>query len=542
MSFRWKGRASPMTSMRDSIRAGLLFLTGFLCCGCVAQRGPEYDVVIRGAQIVDGTGGPSFQGDVAVRGGVIAAIGAVPGQGVTEIDAAGKVVAPGFIDVHTHAENAPELPQAENFLRMGVTTVIAGNCGSSVVDVAAFFDAVTRAQTAINVGTLIGQGSLRNQVMGGSFMRPPTPAELEQMKARVAKAMEDGALGLSTGLIYLPGTYTKTSEIIALARVAAAHGGIYASHMRHEDARIFEALDEVAAIAREARIRAHVSHLKLSGGPSDWGRAEDVLVWLERARASGLELTQDQYLYTASSTGLATLVPVEAREGGTNEFIARLRDPAKKARIVEDMKTSLRRSGWEDYAYAVVASCKHDPGLNGKTVPQAARLARGAGDLDAQIEFLLDLVARGGALGVFHGMAEADLRKFLVEPRTLIASDAWIHKWGDGFPHPRGYGNNARALGRYVRELKLLTLEDAVRRMTSLPARTFRLRQRGELKPGFVADLVVFDPAQVDDPASFDDPHRYALGFSEVWVNGVPVIRQGQLTGQRPGRVVRLTD
>jgi N-acyl-D-amino-acid deacylase len=501
----------------------------------------EHDLVIRHGRLVDGTGRAAFAGDIAVDRGRIVAIGAVSGHGRTELDAAGRVVAPGFIDVHTHSEDITEVPAAENFLRMGVTTLVTGNCGGSKVDLGEFFNAIQQTGVAVNVASLIGQGSVRGQVMGGSFMRPTTPAELEQMRALVAKAMDDGAVGLSTGLIYLPGTFTKTEELIELAKVAAAHGGIYASHMRHENAEIFGALDELARIAREAHIRAEVSHIKLSG-PNAWGRAEEVIAFLRRSRAEGLDITEDQYVYTASSTGIATLVPTTIREGGTKEFAARLADPEQKARLVQEMKADLKRSNRPDYTYAVIASYKPDRRLNGKTVPQAAKLVRGSDSLDDQIELVLDITAHGGAQGVFHGMNETDLQKFLVLPLTMIASDAGPRKFGEGVPHPRGYGNNARVLGRYVRELKLLSLEDAVRKMSSLPAQTFHLNNRGELKPGYVADIVIFDPEQVSDPSTFDDPHHYAVGFSDVLVNGVPVIRDAKLTDARPGKPVRLKD
>jgi N-acyl-D-amino-acid deacylase len=506
-----------------------------------AADATDYDLVIRHGRIIDGTGSPARAGDVAIREGRIVAVGAVSGPARSEIDATGKVVAPGFIDVHTHAEELKDLPIAENYLRMGVTTIVTGNCGFSDVNVAEYFDEVSRTGIALNVAALIGQGAVRAQVMGGSFMRPATAAELDQMRQLVARAMKDGAVGLSTGLIYLPGTYTKTEEIIELAKVAAAAGGIYAGHMRYEGDRIFEALEEFIRIAREAKIPAEVSHIKLSG-PKAWGQTDKVVALLNRARAEGLKITQDQYAYTASSTGIATLVPSDVREGGDEHFRARLADPARKARMIATMKQSVLTEKRGDFSYAVIASYAHDPELNGKSIAQAAKLRRGSDAIDDQIEIIFEIVANGGAAGVFHGMSEADLQKFMVRPETMIASDGAPRKFGDGVPHPRGYGNNARVLGRYVRELHLLTLEDAVRKMTSLPAESFHLARRGRLAVGAVADVVVFDPAKVSDPATYDDPHHYATGFSDVVVNGVPVIRDGGLTTARPGRPVRLQD
>lgn len=534
---------SALSPMRFNLSRRFTLSTLALCCFVPGLRlgAQDHDLVVRHARVVDGTGAPAYAGDLAVDAGRIVAIGQVPGRGLTEIDAAGKVIAPGFIDVHTHSEDITSLPVAENFLRMGVTTIVTGNCGSSKLDVAEFFAAIRQARVALNVATLVGHNTVRGQVMGGSFARPPTAAEVERMCALVDRAMQDGAVGLSTGLIYLPGTFAKTDEIVALAKVAAARGGIYASHMRNESSRIRDALDELVQIAREARIPAQVSHLKLSG-PTAWGRAEEITAFLDGLRAEGLAITHDQYVYTASSTSIGTRIAAEFREGSAARFRERLADPATKARMVAEMKDSIQRSKRGDYTYAVIASFKADQRLNGKTIPQAARLLRGADTLDDQIETILDLHARGGAQGIFHGMSEPDLQKFLVQPHTMIASDAGPRKFGESVPHPRGYGNNARVLGRYVRELKLLSLEEAVRKMTSLPARTFRLKQRGELKPGGVADLVIFDPEKVSDPSTFDDPHHYAVGFSDVIVNGTPVIRDGALTTARPGNPVRLNE
>ncbi|MBL9207999.1 MAG: amidohydrolase family protein [Opitutaceae bacterium] len=279
----------------------------------------QFDLVIRRGRIVDGTGAAAVKGDIAIRDRRIVDVGTFTGQGRVEIDAHDRVIAPGFIDVHTHSEDITELPVAENFIRMGVTTIVTGNCGGSKLEIGAFLKSIEQTGTALNVATLIGHNPVRSQVMGGSFARPPTAAELDQMKALVDRGMRDGAVGLSTGLIYLPGTFATTEEIIALAQRASACGGIYASHMRYENDRIMEALNEVLRIAREARIPVEVSHIKLSG-PAAWEMAGDVLKLLDGARAEGIKVTQDQYLYTASSTSLGTPIPAEAREGGRQRF------------------------------------------------------------------------------------------------------------------------------------------------------------------------------------------------------------------------------
>ncbi len=511
-----------------------------LCTVLVAAvvQGQPYDLLIRGGRVIDGTGNPAFFADVAVNQGRIAGIGRLTGEAKTIIEAAGLIVAPGFIDVHTHADDIAQNPRAENFVHMGVTTIVAGNCGSSALDVPRFFESMDGTNVAVNVATLVGFNDVRRKAMGGAFDRPPTAEELARMKHLVEEAMKGGAIGLSTGLIYLPGVFANTEEIIELAKVAAAHGGIYTSHMRHEDTRIYEALDEVFRVSREAGLRAEVSHIKLAG-PAAWGQADRVLAYLEAARARGLDITQDQYAYTASSTGLSQLIPDSALEGGRGKFLERLADPAEKAKIADEMIQSLRRKGRDSFAYAVIASYKHDPSLNGLNIPQAAKLKRGSDSLSEQVEMILEIQKNGGASGIFHGIDEVDLQIFMRHPNTMIASDSGIRKLGEGVPHPRGYGNNARVLARYVRDLKVLRLEDAVRKMTSLPASTFRFEGRGELREGNWADIVVFDPEKIQDHAEYKDPHHYPTGIKWVLVNGTVVLKDGEHTGAKAGSGLR---
>ncbi len=509
-----------------------------LLCSLSFARAESYDTIIRGGRIVDGTGNPAYFADVGIKRGRITKIGRISDQAGTKIDAKGMIVAPGFIDVHTHADELAGQPDAENFLRMGVTTIVAGNCGGSALDVGKAFREIERKKVSINFATLIGHNTVRHIAMGGDFDRPPTSEELAKMKSLVEQAMQDGAVGLSTGLIYLPGVFAKTDEIVELAKVASACDGIYASHMRHEDSRIYEALDEVFRIAREAHIRAEVSHIKLAGERS-WGQADKVLAYIEKARAEGLDITEDQYAYTASSTGISQLIPDEAFDGGREKFLERLADPAAKEKIVRGMKAMLRNRGREDYAYAVIASYGHDKSLNGLNIVEATKQVRNGDSLEEQIEMILNIQKNGGASGVFHGMNEDDLQKFMRHPNTMVACDSGLRKPGEGVPHPRGYGNNARVLGRYVRELKTLRLEDAIRKMTSLPANAFRLERRGQLCEGNWADIVVFDPEKVDDPATYNDPHHYAVGILYVLVNGVPVIKHNEHTLARPGMALR---
>ena len=533
----WRAAAFPgiKVAMKRRFVLLLALLVALIPLGLHAQT---YDVVIRHGRVVDGSGNPAFFANVAVKDGRIAGIGRINGKGKMEIDAKGLIVAPGFIDVHTHADDVADMPRAENFVRMGVTTIVAGNCGGSALDIAKLFHTVEQTNVAVNVATLVGHNSVREKAMGGSFDRPPTPQELAQMKALVAQAMKDGAVGLSTGLIYQPGVFAKTDEIVELAKVAAAYDGIYTSHMRHEDTEIYKALDEVFRVAREAGIRAEVSHIKLAG-PTAWGQADRVLAYIEKARAEGLDITQDQYAYTASSTGLSQLIPDYALEGGRKEFTRRIADPQQKAKIVAQMKESLRSKGREDFSYAVIAAYKHDKSLDGLNIAEAAKAKRGSDSLNDQIEMILEIHKNGGGSGVFHGMSEDDLKVFMRHPNTMIACDSGIRKLGEGMPHPRGYGNNARVLALYVRELKVLRLEDAIRKMTSLPANAFHFKGRGELREGNWADIVVFDPDKIQDNSTYKDPHHYATGIPYVLVNGIAVIKNGEHTGAKAGQTLR---
>jgi len=341
----------------------------WLGCGLVAADA-DYDLIIRGGRVVDGSGNPAQLADVAIREGRVVRVGRVTGGAARELDATGLVVAPGFIDVHTHADDIAELPLAGNFVRMGVTTVIAGNCGSSAVDVARFFQRIEATNVSANVAVLIGQGSVRSQVMGGSFRRPATATELDRMRALVEQAMRDGAAGMSTGLIYLPGTFTPTEELVELAKVVGRFDGVYASHMRDEGRGIRDALAEAFRIGREAGVRVEISHLKLSGNAS-WGQAAGILALIEEARRTGLDVTQDQYVYTASSTGISQLVPEEFREGG--RFKERLANADDKAAMKAVMRDRLAANQRPDYRYAVIADFPADRSLNGLSLPVTRR-------------------------------------------------------------------------------------------------------------------------------------------------------------------------
>lgn len=526
------GRTVNYLGMKEWFTLILLFGLGY----CL--RAETLDVLIRGGRVVDGSGNPAYFADIAIKDGKIVKIGPCTDAAREVIDASHLVVAPGFIDVHTHADDLARHPAAENFVRLGVTSIVVGNCGGSKLNIGELFKDIETTRVTINVASLIGHNTVRERAMGGTFDRPPTQAELARMKELVDEAMKDGAAGLSTGLIYLPGVFAKTDEIVALARVIAPYHGIYTSHMRHEDTRIFQALDEVFTVAREAGVRAEVSHIKLSG-ENAWGQADKVLAYIEHARANGLDITQDQYAYTASSTTLRQLIPDEAFADSHQSFFDYISDPGRRARLAATMTASLAKRHRQDYAYAVIAEYPHDPSLNGLDIVQAAKKRQHSDSLAAQIETIFEIETNGSGTGVFHGMDETDLQTFLRHPNTMIASDSGIRVFGEGVPHPRGYGNNARVLGRYVRELHVLRLEDAIRKMTSLPANTFQFDRRGELRPGNWADVVVFDPAKVIDQATYNDPHHYAFGVTDVIVNGALVLKDGEMTAARPGQALR---
>jgi N-acyl-D-amino-acid deacylase len=498
----------------------------------------EYDLVIINGRIVDGTGNPWFYGSVAIKGDRIVQVGpVVAGQAARVIDARGGIVAPGFIDVHTHIEgNIAEAPTADNFLHMGVTTVVTGNCGSSTLEVGEFLSKLEQSGTSINIATLIGHNSVRRAVMREEN-RAPTSEELEKMREIIDRAMREGAVGFSTGLIYVPGTYAKTDEIIELAKVAARYHGIYATHMRDEGNRVIEAIREALNIGEQARLPVEISHFKVSS-KKRWGDSRITCQMVADARARGQQVTVDQYVYTASSTSLNTLLPSWVLDGGREKAKQRLEDPETRARIKRAMIDSIRNSGFKDFSFAVVSSYQPDPSYEGKSITEITKMTRGRTGPEEEAEQIIAMYLAGSASMVFHRMNEADVQRILAQPFTMIASDSGVIRMNRGVPHPRGYGNNARVLALYVREKQLIGLEEAVRKMTSLPATTFGLWDRGLIRPGMAADLVIFDEGKVRDLATFNKPHQYAEGFNYVIVNGKPVISDSQHTGAKPGRAL----
>jgi len=500
-------------------------------------RSSGYDLVIVNARIVDGTGNPWFRGSIAVKDGRIARVGFFDTSGAKlVIDAKDQIVAPGFIDVHTHVEGIYENPKAENFVRMGVTSVITGNCGGSALDIARFLGRMKETPLAVNMATLVGHNDIRRAAMGLED-RAPTAEEQAKMDSIVEQAMKDGAVGLSTGLEYLPGMFAKTEEIVELAKVAAKYGGVYATHMRNEGIDVKKSIAESLTIGEQANIPVEISHFKISD-KNLWGHSDETLGMVRGARAKGMTVTVDQYAYPASSTSLDVRLPNWAVAGGRNEGKKRLADPATRKKITQEMKDNLKRKGFKDYSWAYVASYKDNPEYNGKNIAEITKLAKNSKKVDDQIEQIIEMYEKGGAQMVYRTMSEDDVKNIMKEPFTMVASDSSVRDFNVGMPHPRGYGDNARVLGHYVRELRVVTLEDAVRKMTSLPAQTFGLRDRGQIREGFAADIVIFDPETVTDKATFDQPHQYAEGFSKILVNGQVVFDGQEMTGAMPGEPV----
>lgn len=500
----------------------------------------RYDLILRNGRIVDGTGNPWYVADVAIRGDEIARIApAIESDATRIIDVAGQVIAPGFIDIHTHARRGIfERPTADNYVRQGVTTVLEGPDGSSPLPLAPFLARLDSLGTSVNIGSFIGQGSVRSAVLGNED-RAATPAEIERMRDLVRRGMHDGAFGLSTGLFYTPGTFTPTEEVIELARVAGALGGIHISHMRDEAAGVVTSVEETIRIGEDGGLPTQVTHHKIVG-PGYWGRSVETLRLVDDARARGVDATIDQYPYTASSTSVeSALLPAWALEGDSTSVNARLADPATRARIRAESAGIIRlERGGGDPENVVIVSCSWDPTLAGRTLGDVTRMRGMESTLENAAETVLWITAQGGCRGVFHAMNEDDIERILQHPATMVASDGEIPEPGVGHPHPRSYGTFARVLGVYVRERGTLGLEEAVRKMSSFPAQRLGLADRGVLRPGMKADIAVFDPDRVRDVATFDRPHQYAEGFALVVVNGIVVFENGRMTDARPGVVL----
>ena len=511
----------------------------FICFAFSATKQNYVDVLIRNGKVLDGTGNSWYYADVAVKDGKIEAIGKLINYNAKKIiDATGLMVTPGFIDVHTHIEEDEiKNPYATNFIYDGVTTVVTGNCGSSHTDINAYFNFIDSLKLSINVASLIGHNDVRKKVMGRAN-RTPTAAELDQMKAIVEQAMKDGAMGLSTGLIYIPGTYTKTDEIIELARVAAKYNGLYATHMRDEGDSVTYAINEALLVGKTCNMPVEISHFKLSG-QQNWGRSKETLPLIVNARKEGIDVTIDQYPYGASSTSLSTLLPEKILADGQDSIIARLKNKATRKAAIDHMLKNLNKRKLTHFSYPVVAYYAADTSLNGKSIEQVNIIFKRKHTAINEAETVLQMMEKGGATMIFHGMGDVDIKRIMQYPFNMFASDASIRVYNSGSPHPRGYGTNARVLSKYVRDEKVITLEEAIRRMTSLPAQKFKLNNRGILRVGYAADIVVFDEKKVKDLSTYDKPHNYSKGFMWVVVNGDITVDNGTHNQTRAGITLR---
>jgi N-acyl-D-amino-acid deacylase len=539
-------------------------LVALLLClsACAAARdtAAAYDTVIRGGTIYDGSGGAPWRGDVAIKSDRIAAVAPhVAGRGRSEIDASGLAVAPGFINMLSWAaEPLIRDGRAQSDVRQGVTLEVMGEGWSmgplsptqkveaeaeqtttrykiAWTTLGEFLEFLERKGVSVNIASMVGASTIRVHELGRNDV-DPTPEQLARMRGLVRQAMDEGAMGVGSSLIYVPAIYAETDELAALAGEAGRCGGMYISHMRSESSRLLDAIDELVAIGRRSGARAEIYHLKV-GGRSNWPLMDSALARIEAARAAGVPVTADMYLYTASGTGLDSTLPIWVREGGPVAMLARLRQPEVRARVVAELQagsrdwTTVQPVGFANPALRLYA---------GKRLPEIAAL-RGKSVAETAVALIVE--DNSSVTTLFHSISEDNLRKVLARPWVSFGSDAAAiatePPFTDKEVHPRTYGNFARLLGRYVREEKVLSLAEAVRRLTSLPADNLRIADRGRLRQGFYADLAIFDPARIADRATYEKPHQYAVGMRHVFVNGVQVLRDGEHTGATPGRFVR---
>ncbi len=543
-----------------------IFLSFILFVGC--QRGTQYEVVIRNGTLYDGSGKPGVVGDIAINGDKIMALGKWENvHGKTEIDATGLAVAPGFINMLSHSEESLiEDGRSQSDIRQGVTLEVFGEGSMGPMteqmkkdameaqgdikykiewtSLGEYLDYLEKRGISTNIASFVGIGTARANIIGFAN-RAPNAEELEKMRGIVRQAMEEGAMGVTCALIYTPDFFMKTDELIEMSKVAAQYGGMYVSHMRSEGNKFLEAVDESMRIAKEAGLPVEIYHLK-AAGRSNWPKLEQVIKKIEQARASGLNITADMYTYPAGATGLDASMPPWVQEGGFKEWKKRLQDPEIRKRVKLEMSTPTDK--WENLYLAagaknmILIAFKQDSlkYLTGKTLPEVAAM-RGKSVEETAMDLVIDDDTRVGT--VYFLMSDENIKKQIAQPWVSFGSDAESMAPEGNFmksnPHPRAYGNFARLLGKYVREEKVISLEEAVRRLTALPAQNLKIKDRGALITGHFADVVVFDPGKIADHATFDKPHQYSTGVTHVFVNGVQVLKDGEHTGARPGRVVR---
>ncbi len=501
----------------------------------------DWDVLVRGGTIMDGTGAAGFAADLAIVGDRIARVSPVPldpARATRVIDAVGLIVSPGFVDLHTHLDPLLRLPGAESHVRQGVTTALGNPDGGGPWPIAGLMEEAEALGVGMNVGFMVGHNTVRGNVMGLEN-RAPTASELARMQGMVRQAMDEGAWGISTGLKYLPGAFSELSEVIALSRVVGEKGGFYTSHLREEGLGLLGGVGEALEIGKQADIPIVLTHHKVVGQPM-WGSSVTTLAMVDSARGAGTDAMIDQYPYTASYTGITVLVPAWALAGGNDAFLERMDSPALADSILDGIAFNIINDrGGNDLSRVQLALVSWDRSLEGKTLRDWA-LRDGLDPTPATgARLVAEAVRRGGASAIYHAMDEEDVARIMAHPWTMIASDGRLTEPGDGHPHPRWYGTFPRVLGRYARDEGILTLEQAVRKMTALPAERMGIRTRGQIREGWYADLVIFDPKTVIDNATFEDPHQYPTGIDWVIVNGTVQVEDGAYRDLRPGRVLR---
>ncbi|TDQ16490.1 dihydroorotase/N-acyl-D-amino-acid deacylase [Algoriphagus boseongensis] len=512
-----------------------LFLPLLFLMACNTE--PEFDLVILNGNIYDGSGATSISGDIGVKDGKIVAVGNLKNKKAIEtIDATGLAVAPGFIDMHTHLEPIKELPQMESLVRQGVTFSLGGPDGGGPWPFGEYLSSLDTFPLGLNVGYLVGHNTIRNEIMGMED-RDPTEEELNQLEEMVSIAMEEGAFGISTGLKYLPGTFSKVDEVISLSKKASEKGGIYTSHLREEGLGLIDAVQEAIFISQEAKIPVILTHHKAIGVKM-WGQSAKTLALVDSARASGLEIFMDQYPYAASHTGISVLIPSWALEG--DKFEERVNHPQLREKIKEGIIFNiLNDRGGSDLRRIQFSRVSWNKELEGKTLHDWAIESGLEPTVENGAELVIQAQLNGGTGAIYHAMDEKDVENIMKHPMTMIGSDGRLSSPGDGHPHPRAYGTFPRVLGHYSRDLGIMPLEMAIYKMTGFPAQVLGLKNRGKIEVGAIADLCIFNPNTVIDQATYIDPHQYPKGIDYVIVNGIIVVEYGAMSGKTPGKVIR---
>ncbi|WP_339857792.1 D-aminoacylase [Pseudohongiella acticola] len=519
-------------------------------CSAEQEATPDQplDILLTGGMLYTGMDAPPVVGDIGIIDDRVVAIGSLSGrESALTLDVSGLAVMPGFVDIHSHAvrddlnDGIFRWPDAENLIRQGVTTIVGGPDGSSPLPITDTFDALAAAPASVNFATFVGHGSIRGLVVGEDD-RPATEEELNLMREQVRLAMESGAFGLSSGLIYAPGRFAQTEEVVELAKVAGEYDGIYISHMREEGLAVLDSVNETIRIGEEGGLPTQITHHKIVGAPM-WGRSEDTLRLVDEALARGVDVSIDQYPYTASSTSLTILFPGWSLDGGRDALLARMEDSEQRQRLKDAIVYNIEVDrGGDDPANVGIANCPHDNTLNGLNLSEILRLQeRGVSHQNAA-ELLMELVYAGNCSAVFHAIDEDDMRNIMRHDRTMIASDGGIEGPSERVPHPRNYGTFARVLGHFSRDERVFAPHTAIHKMSMKPADRINLYDRGRLEVGAMADVAVIDLTTVIDRSTFDAPHRYAQGVEHVFVNGRPVLLNGDMTGELPGRVLLSSD